>query len=153
MVGVLYPAASLEPITEPAPPTLIGPPRQPSRAERRIRAKLEQGERLVMWTRGWISRDGRLHTVVAARTLDYAVITDRRLCLFSTGFFSRQPRRRVYESPFEFLQVSSTGSKRGHRLRICSPRHRPILLENHNTEHNVAFALELVVRTRSPVSP
>jgi hypothetical protein len=143
----------MERTTEPALPTLIGPPRQPSRAERRLRAKLDQGERLVMWTRGWVSRDGRLHAIVAARTLDFAVITDRRLYLFSTGFFSRLPRRRVYESAFEFLQVSSTGTKRGHRLRICSRRHRPVLLENHNTEHNVAFALELVVRTRSPISP
>jgi hypothetical protein len=142
----------MEPTPEPVPPTLIGPPRQPSRAERRLRAKLDQGERLVMWTQGWISRDGRMHALLAARTLDFAVITDRRLCLFATGFFSRLPRRRVYENAFESLQVSPTGTQRGHRLRITSRRHRPILLENHNTEHNVAFALELVVRTRSPIA-
>jgi hypothetical protein len=143
----------MEPTPESAPPTLIGPPRQPTRTERRLRAKLDPGERLVLWTRGWVSRDGRAHTLVAARTLDFAVITDKRLCFFATGFFTRLPRRRVYDSPFEYLQVSGTGTKRGHRLRIVSPRHRPILLENHNTEHNVAFALELVVRTRSPIAP
>jgi hypothetical protein len=144
----------MEPLpSSPPPPTVIGPPRQPSRSERRLRAKLEPGERLILWTRGWISRDGRLHSVLAARTLDFAVITDRRLLFFATGFFSRLPRRRVYESEFQYLQVSSTGTKRGHRLRIVSPRHRPILLENHNTEHSVQFALELVVRTRSPITP
>jgi hypothetical protein len=100
-----------------------------------------------------VSRDGHAHSLLAARTLDFAVITDRRLCFFATGFLSRMPRRRVYESAFEYLQVSSTGTKRGHRLRIVSRRHRPILLENRNTAHNVEFALELVVRTRSPITP
>jgi|1185.fasta_scaffold369414_2 hypothetical protein len=134
--------------------TVVPPPRQPNRAERRLRALLDPGERLITWTRGWVSRDGHMHRVFAARTLDYAVISDSKLYLFSTGFFTRQPRRRVYASEFEHLQVSSTGTKRGHRMRILSPRrHQPILLENRNTEHNVAFALELVIRTRSPMAP
>jgi hypothetical protein len=136
-----------------AEPQLVPPPRQPGHSERRLRALLDPGERLITWTRGWVSRDGRMHAVFAARTLDFAVISDRRLYFFSTGFFTRRPRRRVYESDLDKLQVSSTGTKRGHRLRIVSRAHRPILLENHNTEHNVAFALELVARTRSPMTP
>jgi hypothetical protein len=136
-----------------AEPQLVAPPRQPGRSERRLRAQLEPGERLITWTRGWVSRDGRMHTLFAARTLDFAVISDRRLYFFSTGFFTRRPRRRVYSSDFDHLQVSSTGTNRGHRLRIVSPLHQPILFENRNTEHNVAFALELVMRTRSPMTP
>ena len=134
-------------------PELVPPPRQPSRSERRLRAKLDPGERLITWTRGWVSRDGRAHALLAARTLDFAVISDRGLYFYSTGFFTRRPRRRVYASDFEHLQVSSIGTPHGHRLRIVSPLHQPILLENHNTDHNVAFALELVVRTRSPMTP
>jgi hypothetical protein len=65
-----------------------------------------------------------MHTLFAARTLDFAVISDRRLYFFATGFFTRQPRRRVYSSDFDQLQVSSTGTKRGHRLRIVSPLHQ-----------------------------
>jgi hypothetical protein len=132
---------------------LVPPPQQPNRAERRLRARLDPGERLITWTRGWVSCDGHMHTMFAARTRDFAVISDRRLYLYSTGFFTRRPRRRVYASDFDKLQVSSTSTHRGHRLRIASRMHRPLLLENHKTEHNVAFALELVTRTRSPMSP
>ncbi len=136
-----------------AEPQLVPPPRQPSRSERRLRAQLEPDERLIAWTRGWVSRDGKMHTVFAARTLDFVVISDQRLYLFSTGFFSRRPRRRVYASDLDKLQVSNTETKRGQRLRIVSRLHRPILLENHNDDRNVAFARELVLRTRSPMTP
>jgi hypothetical protein len=149
---------SMDPL--PPPPQQIArgesnlvPSPQPSRAERRLRARLDPGEGLITWTRGWVSRDGHLHMLFAARTRDFAVISDRRLYLYSTGFFTRRPRRRVYASDFDKLQVSSTTTHRGHRLRIVSRMHRPLLLENHKTEHNVAFALELVTRTQSPTSP
>jgi hypothetical protein len=150
---------SMDPLPPPpqqiarAETNLVPPLQRPNGAERRLRARLDPGEHLIMWTRGWVSRDGHLHTMFAARTLDFAVISDRRLYFYSTGFFTRRPRRRVYANDFDKLQVSSTSTHRGHRLRIVSRMHRPILLENHETEHNVAFALELVTRTRSSMSP
>src|SRR5712671_5294929 len=78
-------------------------PRTPVRTrDRRVEIRLQTlvgaDDALVAWTRGWVSRELRLHRLLAARTFDFAVLTDRNLFLFSTGFFSRRPRRRVYSS-------------------------------------------------------
>jgi hypothetical protein len=60
-----------------------------------------------------VSRDGRFAAVVAARTLDFVVLTDDHLYLYSTGFFSRRPRRRVYAMSLDRLYVEDCGAKRG----------------------------------------
>jgi hypothetical protein len=106
-------------------------PRQRSKRERRLRALVravgEPGDELVAWTRLWVSRDGRMHPW-AARTLDHAVVTRLELLLFSTGFFSRRPRRLVYARPLRELTVVPL-ERRGPALRIVRPGDRPLRLE------------------------
>jgi len=104
-------------------------------------------EPLVAWTQGWVSREIRLHGVFAARTLDFAVLTDTSLCLVSTGFFSRRPRRRVFSAPLADLLVSNETVGRGRRLRISSPASRPLRLELRDNDETAAFAAALVART------
>ncbi len=107
---------------------------------RRLQRKLEPDEALVLWTRGWVSRAGRLHFLLAARTLDFVVLTDRRLCLFSTGFFSRRPRRRVYSLRLRAGTVLAVPARRGRTLRLMAPRHETVLVELRATPHNMRLA-------------
>jgi hypothetical protein len=97
-----------------------------------------------------VSRDGRFAPVLAARTLDFAVLTDDHLYLYSTGFFSRRPRRRVYGMPLDRLFVEDCQAKRGGRLRVQAQEHRPLLLEFRETPRNWAFGNELLARTPQP---
>ena len=53
-------------------------PRVVSSAERRLQQKLGPNTHIVAWGRAWVSRDGRMHAVFAARTLDFAVLTAER---------------------------------------------------------------------------
>ena len=70
-----------------------------SRTEARLRQvigrKTAYDGPIVAIARGWVSRDSRLH-LLAARFLDFAVLTPEHLVLCSTGFFTRRPRRRVF---------------------------------------------------------
>ncbi len=97
-----------------------------------------------------MSRDGRLPHALAARTLDFAVLTDDELVLISTGFFTRRPRRRVYGMPLDRLFVAECEAKRGSRLRVGAATHRPLLLELRATPRNDAFADELLAVTPEP---
>jgi hypothetical protein len=117
-------------------------------AERRLQRKLGRGVHIVAWGRAWVSRDGRMHAVFAARTFDFVVCTDDRLVLYSTGFFTRRPRRKVYEMTFDRLRVEPRQAKRGSHLRLRSAQHRPLLLDLGTKARNTAFAAELVARTR-----
>jgi hypothetical protein len=131
---------------DPSAPQSSAPPP----VERRIQAKLPAGESIVAWGRAWVSRDGRFAAVVAARTLDFAVLTDDHLYLYSTGFFSRRPRRRVYAMSLDRLYVEDCGAKRGARLRVRAEEHRPLLLEFRESPRNWAFGNELLARTQEP---
>src|SRR5262249_46485198 len=93
-------------------------PSRPSKTDRLLAAKLVGAAPIVAWGRAWVSRAGRLNKVVAARPLDFVVCTEHDLVLFSTGFFSRRPRRRVYASGFDRLRVSVRQAKRGHELVV-----------------------------------
>src|SRR6202030_3937603 len=59
-------------------------------------------------TQGWVSRDAKWHAF-AARYLDFVMLTDEHLVCFSTGFFSRRPRRRVFREPLNALVVMPKG--------------------------------------------
>ena len=126
------------------------PSRAARRVETRLLAKLDPGETLTAWARGWVSRDGRLAAVVAARTLDYVVLTDHRLSFFTTGFFTRRPRRCVYVSPLDRLSASARRAKRGHRLRLESLDHRPLLLDLRGRAAYGAFVEKFLAATRRP---
>ena len=57
-----------------------------------------------------MSRDGRASSVVAARHRDFVVVTDRRVMLWSCGFFTRRPRRRVLTDRRDDLMIVDIGS-------------------------------------------
>ena len=130
-------------MTEPSPVTS---------AERRLQRKLGPGVHIAAWGRAWVSRDGRMHNVFAARTLDFVVCTDDRLVLYSTGFFTRRPRRKVYEMSFDRLRVDTRQAKRGSHLRLSTRGHRALLLDLSAKPRNTTFAAQLLARTERRVS-
>src|SRR4051812_3397084 len=111
------------------------------RVARRLEAQTD--EHIVAWTHGWILRDMRLHGVLAARTFDFVVLTENSLLLITTGFFTRRPRRRVFDAPLDDLTVSDEPVRRGRRLRFSTPSTRPLLLEVHDDERTAAFVAAL----------
>lgn len=116
--------------------------------ERRLRkaagARLESTEEILAWCVAWVSRDRRLHRLLAARTRDFAVLTDRRLLLFSSGFFTHRPRRRVLADRLDETVVSDRGSRPGRCLRIEAPGHRPLRIEVGGREGDETFAARLL---------
>jgi hypothetical protein len=120
------------------------------RIAHRLQARIETTEPVIAWTQGWVSREMRLHGVFAARTLDFAVLTEHWFFLLSTGFFTRRPRRCVYAVRLADAFVSRTEIARNERLRIASPRGRPLWLELKTTERTTAFVVELLAHSRRP---
>jgi hypothetical protein len=106
------------------------------RAERRLRRKLRDDEQLVAWGRAWVSREGRMHLLFAARTLDFVVLTDDSLIVFSTGFFSRRPRRRVYHELLDRLYASERRVRRGRCIAVWTRGRRPLLFELRDQPRN-----------------
>lgn len=144
------PDDAVTPETGPGP---VPPPADGTR-DARIAARLARlvgdEETIVAWTQGWVSREVRLHTLLAARTLDFGVVTDQSLQLFSTGFFTRRPRRRVYTSRFERIFVASDDTRNGRRrLRISSRSTAPLWLELDASARAARFADALTERARS----
>jgi hypothetical protein len=92
-------------------------------------ARLEGSEELVTWERAWVSRDGKYSGVFGARTRDFAVLTDRRLMLWSTGFFTRAPRRRVLPDRLDDLIVEDIGRTPLRMLRVRAVARRPLRFE------------------------
>jgi hypothetical protein len=122
---------------------------RPDGTVRRLQARIETADPVIAWTRGWVSREMRLHGLFAARTLDFAVLTERGLFLLNTGFFTRRPRRCVYAARLDEIFVSRRSKGRGVRLRITSTTGRPLWLELRSGTRNTAFADALVARTRT----
>jgi hypothetical protein len=122
-----------------------------SATERRLRrltgrSAAYRGQILAI-SRGWVSRDGKMH-ILAARFLDFAVLTPEHLVLCSTGFFTRLPRRRVFREPLSRLVVFPRGPEPIRALRIVGDFDRPLLLELRNDALSIVFAQELLARTR-----
>jgi hypothetical protein len=130
-----------------APDPLPAPSTRTRRIATRLQAKAGDDE-IVAWARGWVSRGTPLHRLLAARTLDFAVLTDDTLTLVSTGFFSRRPRRRVYSSELDELVVLDDPVAKGRRLRLHSPVGRELWIELGEDARSIAFADALVARTR-----
>jgi hypothetical protein len=133
--------------TTPAPDPLPAPSTRSRRIATRLRKKAG-GDEIVAWAQGWVSRGTRLHRLLAARTLDFAVLTDDALTLVSTGFFSRRPRRRVYWSALDELTVGDDPVSKGRRLRLRSPVGRELWIELGEDARSTAFADAFVARTR-----
>jgi len=116
--------------------------------QRLVRPLLEPGETLVGWVRAWVSPAMRAHALLAARTRDVAVLTDRRLMLYATGFFTRRPRRRVLVDRLDELTVVPVGRQPERRLRLEKAGHRPLLLELGGDERSRAVGRDLTERAR-----
>jgi hypothetical protein len=101
-------------------------------------------------TQGWVSRDAKWHAF-AARYLDFVMLTDEHLICFSTGFFSRRPRRRVFREPLNALVIVARGPEPIRTLRIVGDFNRPLLFQLRHDPNSLAFARELVDRTRAAV--
>jgi hypothetical protein len=146
-----------QPTPEPSAPErnpdiTVAPTRaREERRATRLQTLVGADEKVIAWTRGWVSRERRLHRLLAARTFDFAVLTDRSLFLFSTGFFTRRPRRRVYSSRLDRLNVSNHAVGRsGRRLRITARDAHPLWLElQGNRDRTATFADALVARARA----
>jgi hypothetical protein len=117
-------------------------------AARRLRElatpRLEGGEELLAWTRVWVSRDGKVAGVLAARTRDFAVLTNHRLMLWSIGFFTRRPRRRVLTDRLTDLTVDDIGRVPYRCLRVRAFARRALRFEFGRRPPAHAFAVQLV---------
>jgi hypothetical protein len=118
-----------------------------NRTEQRLRrlvdARLEPDESFVAWTRAWVSRYRRFHWLLSLRNRDFAVVTDRRLMLWSAGFFTRRPRRRVLAERLDEVTVESTSRDPGRRMACSRAGRRPLLLELGKDDRSDHFSIEL----------
>jgi len=149
-----------QPATEEFPDSPVGTPvaapeRSMTRTERRLRKlagrKSPYDGPIVGIARGWASVYGRM-PLLAARYLDFAVLTPDHLVLCSTGFFTRRPRRRVFRESLSRLEVTPLGSEPVRNVRVAGNFRRPIRLELRPNEAGLTFARELLACTRRPAS-
>jgi hypothetical protein len=133
------------------PPPKSTPTPAESARNRGVKTRLRKkagAEEIVAWTQGWVSRGTRLHRLSAARTLDFAVLTNSALTLVSTGFFSRRPRRRVYCAELHELTVGDDPVPKGRRLRLQASVGPELWIELGSDVQSTAFADALVAGTR-----
>jgi hypothetical protein len=122
--------------------------RRDEHAERRLRSLVSESGALVAWTRGWVSREVHAHRLLAARTLDFAVLTETDLFLYSSGFFTRRPRHLVYAADLDRTWVSDHPVAGGRRLSIQAGPGRPLRIELADTDRANTFADELLASAR-----
>jgi len=145
------PEPSPEPVSEASPDAARLPASMPTRAERiasRLQRLIGEDETLLVWAQGWVWRESKLPRLLAARTLDFAALTDRSLVMYSTGFFTRRPRRRVYNTRLDQIFVIDAHAARGRRLRVTSRNGSPVWLELRSTERATTFADALIANAR-----
>jgi hypothetical protein len=127
----------------PTPPPVLRT-RRAARLQAKVKRFAEPGDHLVAWMQGWVSRDGGAwHKLLAARTLDFVVLTERELLLISTGFFTQRPRRLVFAAPLSVLRIVDSGEAPGRRLHVSRPRHRSLRIEMDGKPEQIAFGLTL----------
>jgi hypothetical protein len=136
------------PMPEPAAPSTAAAPTRDERIETRLQSLVGADDPVVAWTRAWVSRETPVHRLLAARTLDFAVVTERYLFLYSIGFFTRRARRRVYESRIDRIVVNDDPVSRGRRLRVTARQVHPLWIELRDDERSRRFADAVVARTR-----
>lgn len=118
-----------------------------SRTEQRLRravdARLEPDETFVAWTRAWVSRYRTFHFLLASRNRDFAVVTDRRLMLWSAGTFTRRPRRRVLSDRLDEITIESVSRDPGRRIACRRAGRRALLLELGKDDRSDRFWIQL----------
>jgi hypothetical protein len=113
------------------------------RLRRAVDARLEPDETFVAWTRAWVSRHRKFHFVLASRNRDFAVVTDRRLMLWSAGTFTRRPRRRVLADRLDEITIESISRDPGRRVACRRAGRRPLLLELGKDDRSDRFWIQL----------
>jgi hypothetical protein len=98
---------------------------------------------MIAWSRAWISRYMRFRWLLSARNRDYAVVTDRRLMLWSAGFFTRRPRRRVLADRLDEIVVESTSRDPGRQMSCSRAGRRALLIELGKDDRADKFSIEL----------
>jgi hypothetical protein len=99
---------------------------------------------IVAWARGWVSREIPAHRLFAARTLDFAVLTETDLFLYSSGFFTRRARRLVYAADLDHVGVADQRVRHGRRLLVKADNGRALRLELRASARASHFADELI---------
>ena len=102
-----------------------------------VHRRLEPGETIGATARVWTSRPSRLPRFTA-RYRDQAVVTDRRLMVWTCGWWTRRPRRRVLADRLDELTImNATGPTRRSRvstgivlrLRVDHSGRRPVVFD------------------------
>lgn len=88
--------------------------------------RLESSESIVATCRVWYSRPLRV-PILAARYRDFVVLTDRRLMMYSAGWLTRLPRRRVLADRLADLTVTVVKTDRA--IVLAHPGHPPMRLD------------------------
>jgi hypothetical protein len=128
------------------------------RLRRLAERRLDDGEQIVAMAPVWYSRPVRL-AWLAARYRDLAVLTDRRLMLWETGWLTRTPRRRVLADPLSDLDATdlgaSDGKQPGRRIRVDHASHPSLVLElgDDRASRDIARALLERAEPAVPGSP
>jgi len=113
-----------------------------------LQAKLGPDVRIEAWGKAWVSREGRLPRLLAARTSDFVVCTPDRLILFATGFFTRLARRRVYDEALADLTIREVPGRRGVELRVARrDASRSLLFDLSSKPRNTLLASRLLQLT------
>lgn len=115
----------MTPSPQPDVPESFTATRAGRRLLRAVEGRLPADDRLLAWTRAWVSHDGPAQ-VLAARSRDFVVLTDRTLMCWSTGFLTRRPRRRVLFERLEGCAVEPVGRRPDRSLRVRAVGRRPL---------------------------
>ena len=136
------------------PPASATPPRpdrgplsnRDEHVAQRLRSLIGADAAIVAWSRGWVSREIPAHRFIAAHTLDFAVLTETELFLYSTGFFTRRARRLVYAADLDRVRVTDHTVRSGRRLLIKAGPSRALRIELPDRARANEFADELIAR-------
>lgn len=110
--------------------------------------RLESSEAIVATCRVWYSRPLRV-PILAARYRDFVVVTDRRLMMYSAGWLTRLPRRRVLAD--RLADVTVTVIKVDRTLTLSHPGHPPMRLDFGTDPASIAARTAL--EALSPTAP
>lgn len=117
--------------------------------ERRIRQlvapRLSPDERFAGCCRAWVSKATRLRSVTELRRRFVVVTTNQRLMLFSTSFWSRRPRRRVFTRRLDELAVIDIGSTPLRRLELPRENEPPLVVDLGSDDRCRSVALSLLI--------
>jgi hypothetical protein len=123
--------------------------RTEQRLHRAVDPRLEPGETFLAWSSAWVSRERRYQLLFGSRNRDFAIVTERRLLLWSAGFFTRRPRRRVLAERLDELTIESISRDPGRKIACRRGGRRALLLELGRSDRADKFALELLDRAKA----